>query len=65
MSKGKKIITMAENEMKCYQVRGWWEGALGGSQREGLPVALFDHGALKLENFECVSKWQPFPTNNK
>lgn len=65
MSKGKKIITMAENEMKCYQVCGRREGALGASQREGLPVAVFDRGALKLETFECVSKWQPFLTNNK
>lgn len=28
-------------------------------------AVLFDGSTLKLETFECVSKWQPFPANNK
>lgn len=56
---------MAENEMKFFS--GMWMagGGVRQTSQQRMLVVLFEGSALKLETFECVSKWQPFPANNK
>lgn len=47
---------MAENEMKCYQVSGRWEGALGGYHwRENASCIVWLQG---LWNWKLLSVFQ-------
>lgn len=56
----KKIITMAENEMKFYQVCVWWEGALGRRPRREDASCIVGRQCSEIGNFRVCFKVATF-----